>query len=375
MHITWLTSGGLAPVNGRPYSPLASERYRVLVPARLLRGWGYAVSVVPAGCPADAALWNEALAADLVVVSKVFSGAVLRVLERARGQGARILVDLCDNHFDTPELGGVYTELCSQADALTVSTASLGELIAERFGRFATVIDDPYEAPLAEARFAPSSPSLKLVWFGSPTNFDTCELMIPRLAQLSRTLPLALQVVTDALDGAVPARLAELAAEFGGVLPIEFIGWSVERTWAAIVAADLVVIPSLDDLRKQVKGPNRLVDSLRCGRFVIAYPLPAYQPLGQYAWLGKDLAAGIRWAVENPAAVLARLQAGQRYVAARFAPELIGRAWENALRQVCAEADSPRGRPAAVFRPDGHTAGLTMHVRHGAPRPVVGPEP
>lgn len=338
MRITWLTSGGIVPVAEQPYSSLASERYRVLMPARLLCGWGHTVSAVPAACPPQAAIWDEALAADVVVVSKVFSGEVLQVLERARGRGARIVVDLCDNHFDhvdMPELSRIYTQLCRQADALMVSTSALGDLIVERFGRFAPVIDDPYEAPAVEPRFAPHGGPLQLVWFGSPTNFATCEAMIPVLGRLHRTLPLALNVVTDPAGGEVPRRLAQLAAESSPMLEIEFTAWSLERTWSAIRAADLVVIPSLEDARKQVKGPNRLVDSLRCGRFAVAYPLPAYQPLGQYAWLGKDLAAGIRWALDNQAAVLARLQAGQRYVEARFAPAVIVRAWESNLQQVC----------------------------------------
>lgn len=354
MHITWLTAGGIVPSAGQLFSPLASERYRVLAPARLLSAWGHTVAAVPAGCPPDSPVWEEALGADVVIVSKIFSEDALQVVERARGRGARIVADLCDNHFETPELGWVYAELCRRADAITVSTSALGESIAERFGRHVTVIDDPYEAPAAKPAFQPGAARLKLVWFGSPTNFDTCEAMFPALGELSRGLPLALEVVTAAAEGLVPARLAEFQAEFGPALAIAFTPWSVERTWSAIAAADLVVIPSLDDPRKQAKGPNRLVESLRCGRFVIAYPVPAYRPLGQYAWLGQDLAAGIRWALENQAAVLGRLEAGQRYVAVRFAPEAIARAWESALQRSCAppagaatQPNSPRAGAAS----------------------------
>ena len=111
----------------------------------------------------------------------------------------------------------------------------------------------------------------------------------------------------------------------------KFIQWSPEATWSAIAASDLVMVPSFDDHRKRVKGPNRVIESLRLGRFVVAYPLPSYVPLGQYTWLGKDLAAGIRWAVDNPANVLARVRAGQKYVAARFTAELVTRAWESVM--------------------------------------------
>ena len=332
MKITWLTAGGIRSVDGTLFSALASERYRVVIPAQLLRAGGHEVTAVPAGCPLNDAIWNAALKAELLVVSKVFTDDVLEVVRRARAEGARIVLDLCDDHFETPELGSVYTQLCETVDAIVVSTSAMGETIATRFGRHSSVIDDPYEAPLGEPIFRPRPDGLRLAWFGSPVNFDTCVAMLPALAELSRSLPLTLRVVTDAVDGFVPSRLEELTAPHRPTMQTRFVPWSPAETWSTIAAADLVVVPSFDDPRKRVKGPNRMVESLRLGRFVAAYPLPAYVPLGQYAWLGRDLTAGIGWAVANPAAVLARVQAGQKYVAARFAPEIIGRAWETVLR-------------------------------------------
>lgn len=261
--------------------------------------------------------------------------------------GSRIVLDLCDDHFETPELSGVYTQLCETADAVAVSTSAMGETIATRFGRHSTVIDDPFEAPLGNPAFQPRRDGIQLVWFGSPANFDTCVSMVPTLAELSRSLPLTLHVVTNPVDGVVPSRLEELTAQYRPAMQTRFIPWSPAETWSTIAAADLVVVPSFDDRRKRVKGPNRVVESLRLGRFVIAYPLPSYVPLGQYVWLGQDLAAGIRWAVANPATVLARLHAGQRYVAARFSPEIVAHGWETMLRETL-------GDRAAVPAPAFH---------------------
>jgi hypothetical protein len=79
--------------------------------------------------------------------------------------------------------------------------------------------------------------------------------------------------------------------------------------------------------------------------------------MGQYAWLGPDLVAGIRWAVANPAGVLARVRAGQRYVAARFAPEVVARAWETMLRETLGNQAGDRG---ALLGPSAHRANVPV---------------
>jgi hypothetical protein len=85
--------------------------------------------------------------------------------------------------------------------------------------------------------------------------------------------------------------------------------------------------------KKLVKSPNRVVEPLRAGRFVVAYPLPSYAELGDYVWLGEDISAGVAWALTNHEEVRRRLEAGQAYVARRFDPRAIGRVWEAVLLQ------------------------------------------
>ncbi len=155
MQITWLTAGGISFVDGQPYSDLASERYRVLMPARALEAHGVRVLVVPVGCPPDDPIWKSALRSQVLVVAKMFERTALDVIARFRAASCRVVVDVCDDHFETPQVGELYTQFCQRADAITVSTAAMGEAIALRLGRHATVIDDPFEAPAGEPRFAP----------------------------------------------------------------------------------------------------------------------------------------------------------------------------------------------------------------------------
>jgi hypothetical protein len=80
-----------------------------------------------------------------------------------------------------------------------------------------------------------------------------------------------------------------------------------------------------------VKSHNRLVEAIRGGRLAIASPIPAYQELSHYAWVGEPLAAGLRWAQDHPDEVVQRVTAGQAHVEARFAPRVVGQKWARAL--------------------------------------------
>jgi hypothetical protein len=81
----------------------------------------------------------------------------------------------------------------------------------------------------------------------------------------------------------------------------------------------------------RVKSHNRLVSAIRGGRLALASPIPSYQELAAYAWVDEDLAAGVRWAIHNPAQAARRVAEGQRYVEEQFAPSVIGRRWADTL--------------------------------------------
>jgi hypothetical protein len=85
--------------------------------------------------------------------------------------------------------------------------------------------------------------------------------------------------------------------------------------------------------KKLVKSPNRVVEPLRAGRFVVAYPLPSYVELSDYVWLGEIIADGVAWAVANREEVRRRIAAGQGHINRRFSPLSIGRVWEAVLTQ------------------------------------------
>ncbi len=336
MRITWLISSAVTRVEGQWYSPLASLRYRVLSPARYLASEGHTNEFLRLDAKPSADEAAMALRADVVVVSKVLASGSVEMADHAKKLGARVVVDLCDDHFDTPELGTAYQTLCRLADRVIASTKAMAEVIHKRTGVRATMIDDPYEGPLGRPRFEPGSAALRLLWFGHPVNFDTVADMMPGLGALAVRRPMSLEVVSDAKNNGIREYLDSVNRQFGPRLVTRFTVWSPESTWQALADCDLVVVPSLPSAKKLVKSPNRVVEPLRAGRFVAAYPLPAYAELGDFIWLGKNMADGIEWAADNVDEVRRRIEAGQSYIHRRFDPQATGRVWEAVLL-ACAE--------------------------------------
>ena len=337
MRITWLSAGAITRNDGELDSPLASVRYRMLAPARFLARWGHEIRLASSAWPADSPFWGRALESPTLVVGKVFDAGVVAVVERALQGGRRVVLDICDDHFETPQLGATYRRLCELASDITASTPTMAEVIMRRTGRQATVIDDPFEAPMGEPRFAPGE-RLEAVWFGHPVNFDTCLAMLPELIRFSQRHPIRLHVITQPMGGAAPTRLRELMESHAPAFEIRFTPWSQEATWQGITAADVVLVPSSAAASKLVKSPNRVVESLRLGRCVVAYPLPSYVPLAAFVVLAEEMVAGLDWALANPAQALARIVAGQAHVQQRFSPERVAQEWQALLLQQPARA-------------------------------------
>jgi hypothetical protein len=308
-------------------------RYRVLAPARYLAGEGHQNQFLRLDQKLASDDVAHALCADVVVVSKVLARGSVELARQAQALGARVVVDLCDDHFDTPELGPAYHALCRLADRVTASTAAMADVIRQSTGKRAAMIDDPYEGPLGEPQFEPECDRIRLLWFGHPVNFDTVADMVPKLGVLARSMRLSLHVVSSSKNNGIRGYLEQVYRQFGPGLTTSITEWTPQATWQALADCDLVVVPSLPSAKKLVKSPNRVVEPIRAGRFVVAYPLPSYVELTDYIWLAENVAEGVARAVANAADVRRRIAAGQAYVNRRFNQLAIGRVWEAVLLQ------------------------------------------
>jgi hypothetical protein len=318
-------------------SSIASDRLRVAVPAAELARLG----VESAFCvPDPAAALPDPEAYDAVVIGKFSSPRVddsLRIerwttlARQVLDAGRRLIVDVIDNPF----AGGnpraeLYRRLLPECSAVCVPSEWLGRAIAPHCRSAPQLVADPYEGRPAAAGFAPSDP-LRVLWYGHALNLRYLQAVLPALTDLSAERALALEVVTDRVQG-IEAGLEKLSVQFAPRFEARFTRWSLEAMPDAFGRCDLVLIPANPaDPKKAGASPNRLIEALIAGRLPVASPLESYLPYAAYAVLERDLIEGLRVAWRAPEDMLARIEAGQRAVAARHAPEIVARQWRAVL--------------------------------------------
>ena len=86
--------------------------------------------------------------------------------------------------------------------------------------------------------------------------------------------------------------------------------------------------------RSLAKSPNRIIESLCAGRFVVAQPIPSYLEFSAWGWIGEDIAGGIGWMLDNPAAIGPRIAIAQQHIAAIYSAKRISADWDNVCRQL-----------------------------------------
>jgi hypothetical protein len=355
MRVAWLNESAITKdATGKPVGGLASVRYRCLIPQAQLKGEGVESFLLGRIDKADAAAFSQAMdkiRPDVAVVGKVFNPHVLELLPLLKQRGIKLVVDYCDNHFNRPA-GPLHKALAEAADAVVASTPMMAEAISAATGRDSSLIPDPYEGPFGLPRFSPvPGQPLKLLWFGGLTNIDTLRPSLPALDALSRLRPLSLKIFTDPAP-ALDQLLAEARRDFTAIAGIAFQPWSLDGQWQAIAQCDAVIIPSLDNETKNVKGPNRLIETIRGGRPAAAYPLPSYQEFREVAWLNPDVAEGVKAMLESPDTVASHVLIGQGLIEARYSPERISGLWrelfERAVKGAVAPVPKPKARPASA---------------------------
>lgn len=265
---------------------LASTRYRVVIPAMYLQSQGHEITKD----------------APLLVFSKSNVGRDVLDLYPKK------VYDICDDNFDCPKRGPEYRGYAKESNAVTVNSDVMRFIVHKQTGRSATVIPDPYE----REEWAPSWGE-GLLWFGHWTNVK--DLRRSGLKATILTNPDAIPADSDT---------RKYLDEVGCVT------WSPEAMDAALKAHALVVIPTG---RSMAKSANRLIESVRAGKFVVCEPLPAYEEFSEFMWVG-DIREGVEWALRNPQECQDRVRYCQNYIRERFSPETIGRKWLALLSSI-----------------------------------------
>lgn len=206
----------------------------------------------------------------------------------------KLVYDVCDDHYKNPKLKAYYLKNTQEADLVTCNSEVMKQRIKEETGRDAVVIKEPYES----AEYLPSIGG-RLLWFGHNSN-------LPDLVRIEPYLRHPLMVLSNDPD---------------------CVEWTPHTFKQAIQTPCIVIIPTGKSL---AKSENRMVESIRCGKYVCAEPLPSYQPFSEFFPLG-DIPEHVEWALSHKEGSLENVRAAQDYIRNKYSPAQIARDWLKAL--------------------------------------------
>lgn len=361
MHVRFIHFGSIKFENGILSSQTASTRYRAIIPALGILKLGINVSFIDVHGVGLNDL-TEAINVSHLIFTKLTAPSELATLEElqqrslaiataARAKGIVVIADFSDNLFESKSFSTFYSRLIELSTKITVTSGVLAAVVAKRTNREVIVVADPVESDQQVPKFMYSQTEkylsrvlpfnikknsslevrLKLLWYGHPSNVASLVDFFPNLEKFSRTTPLSLNVVSDLTDVVIQdAKQDNLISSDS--LAVSFTSWSVVATWQAISDCDIVIIPTKSTHEaKRAKGPNRLIEAMWCGRFVVSSSIPAYNVFRDWAWVDDNLIDGIKWSISHPREVVARIRAAQEHIRIYHSPEVITNNWLSVL--------------------------------------------
>ncbi len=335
MKVIWIASRAeLTETSEGARSHVAGVRYRAIIPARELAARGHRAAVVGLDATCVDSVHGQIDDSDVVVFRRNYEAPQLieQLLEASVARGANTVFDLSDDRLHG-HVGPHLRRMIELAGTVVTTSAALQQKVKQESGKEAVVISDPFEGSRGQARWSPGGGRLKALWFGHPVNLDSLTQSLPVLLQAGKKTPMDLRIVTQRVEG-IERECKDFNARHRHHLALRFAAWSGQETWNSLAATDFVVIPSLGDHpRFLAKSPNRIIESLWAGRFVVAHPIPSYMEFSDWAWIGADIAEGIAWMADNPSLIAARIQSAQDYIAETYSPKHIASEWEKVLEK------------------------------------------
>ena len=287
---------------------LASFRYQIATPVQELRKKRHIIIISAQPMDgADTYVFHKHLRLEEQNMAKE-----LRMVKEAK-----VVFVISDSHFED-KYADHYINMCCIANRVVCATEALAKIVKTFTGVDAEVIFDPWGVEFEEKQpgFKPDG-KLKLMWFGQPSNFKGLFDVLPHLIDNE------MLIVTSPKVGKI---------KFDNGEELKTIPYSISNMKKTFEECDAVIIPQdLSDLTKIAKTHNRIVDSFRAGKFVVASPVDAYLDFKDYAYLG-DVKEGIEWLKkQNTEEIEKRIAGAQEFIRKTFVPEIIAKQWEKVL--------------------------------------------
>jgi len=273
--VTWLHRGG---------AEMASYRLRAQIPS--------------AYCNDESRI--NATGADISVFAKPHPND-LEVLRQINARGAKTVVDICDDHFKHPQLGELYEAMAREAHAVVCPTAEMARRIRIYAERDAQVIPDSWEN-----RGQPHADGNKFLWLGHQSNLKE---ILPYHAMLKKY---------DMTYCTGPNDL------------IECVPWSTAAQEQLLRESNIVLLPNAEET---YKSPNRLINAIMAGCFVIGSKIVINKEFRHFCYLG-PVKGGIQFSQAYRHELNALVREGQRYIRMHYSREQIGAQWNTLFASI-----------------------------------------
>jgi hypothetical protein len=322
---------------------MASVRLRIFYPMRALKVRGYPVREYRGG----------ALDCAAIIFSKSDSPEALSIAEAAMRQSRRIIYDVCDNIFEKPPANERERQrheraktIMRHASAITCSTGSLAQLLTQVVPEIAhkmVVIPDALEEAQPFARDPSLAErfllwrlrrflrrhrgALHLVWFGKCkkgyAGIEHLNPLVELIERITLVRPVTLTVISN-------RRRLYHSRSRGWGIPKFYLPWSLATFDAALRMHEVAVIPVEANPYTIGKTINRPATALMAGLGVIADPIPAYEELRPFIFLG-DWENGLRHYSECPPAADERIAAAQAHLREYYSSDVVTDRWVDVL--------------------------------------------
>ena len=297
----------------------ASQRFRGLVPLKhMLPTDGYIDRV------------EEATKDDIVIMSKAIEVKDFMYLKDI---GIKFIFDVCDNKWrlgkDRQKNTAIMNAGCKYANLITTTCGELKQKIYEESGKVALIIDDPFERTIEEPRFKPHEKNLNICFFGGRKSFwlVNWEEVIAGLNYICGRL--GLEYTLNCITQKHLLASKKITHHYYPDGPVIMYEWDYELQKQLVSKSDFVLLPVPNDnpLVFSYKSPNRVIDSIAQGRYVVTTNgVTSYEQFGDFIGLG-SLQKNIKWAMENPKDVISKIKEGQNYIQKYHSPEVIAKQW------------------------------------------------
>ncbi len=294
-----------------------------------------------------------------VLFAKCYDDRALDEAKELRRRGARVLFDLCDNHFHvesmTPRLqkrAGQLKAMLDQVDGVVTSTPTLAEVLRGQLSqpRPIVVVDDVVETQLP-APWRPFGARLRagrelkqlhrdlavdraqgrtpLVWFGvhggpyARCGIVDLERVREVLHDLDRRHPLSLTVISNSRG-----RYEDVLGDWS--IRRRYVEWHPATFLAALRDHSVAVIPITPSPYTRCKSHNRPAQALAAGLAVVADAIPSYEVLRPYLRLD-DWNSALSDYLADPARRARDAVAGSAYVRRRFSAAAVADQWQHVL--------------------------------------------